>query len=97
MLRVAIPDMVSPSDVPATAAMELGFFRKEGLDADIELLFPVTRTCGALREGTIAFVGGAAHAPLYAFGESAAGRCGNSGVFLKMPGALRRLGRRWIR
>ena len=67
MLRVAIPDMVSPSYFPAIAAVELGFFRKEGLDADIELLFPVTRTYEALREGTIDFVGGAAHAPLYAF------------------------------
>jgi ABC-type nitrate/sulfonate/bicarbonate transport system substrate-binding protein len=67
MLRVAIPDMVSPSYFPAIAAVELGFFGKEGLDAEIELLFPVTRTYAALREGTIAFAGGAAHAPLYAF------------------------------
>ncbi len=43
-LRVAIPDMVSPSYFPAIAAVELGFFKKEGLDATIELLFPVTKT-----------------------------------------------------
>ena len=66
-LRVAIPDMVSPSYFPAIAAVELGFFKKEGLDATIELLFPVTRTYEALRDGTVDFVGGAAHAPLYAF------------------------------
>jgi ABC-type nitrate/sulfonate/bicarbonate transport system substrate-binding protein len=66
-LRIAVPDMVSPSYFPAIAAVELGFFRKEGLDASIELLFPVTRTFEELREGRIDFVGGAAHAPLYAF------------------------------
>ena len=68
-LRVAIPDMVSPSYFPAIAAVELGFFRKEGLEASIELLFPVTKTFEALRDGQIDFVGGAAHAPLYAFRE----------------------------
>src|ERR1700704_1816885 len=66
-LRVAIPDMVSPSYFPAIAAVELGFFKREGLDATIELLFPVTRTYEALRDGQLDFVGGAAHAPLYAF------------------------------
>lgn len=67
MLRVAIPDMVSPSYFPAIAAVELGFFKREGLDASIELLFPVTKTFEALRDGQIDFVGGAAHAALYAF------------------------------
>jgi len=66
-LRIAIPDMVSPSYFPAIAAVELGFFEKEGLDATIELVFPVTRTFEALREGRLDFAGGAAHAPLYAF------------------------------
>ena len=66
-LRIAIPDMVSPSYFPAIAAVELGFFAKEGLDATIELVFPVTKTFEELREGRLDFVGGAAHAPLYAF------------------------------
>src|SRR5713101_6531614 len=59
--------MVSPSYFPAIAAVELGYFGKEGLEATIELLFPVTKTYEALRDGQIDFVGGAAHAPLYAF------------------------------
>src|SRR6266436_2585428 len=59
--------MVSPSYFPALAAVELGYFGKEGLEATIELLFPVTKTYEALRDGGIDFVGGAAHAPLYAF------------------------------
>lgn len=66
-VRLAIPDMVSPSYFPAIAAVELGFFEKEGLDASIELIFPVTKTYEELREGRIAFAGGAAHAALYAF------------------------------
>ncbi len=66
-LRIAIPDMVSPSYFPAIAAVELGFFKKEGLDATIELVFPVTKTFEELREGGLDLAGGAAHAPLYAF------------------------------
>jgi NitT/TauT family transport system substrate-binding protein len=59
--------MVSPSYFPAIAAVELGFFRQEGLDATIELLFPVTTLFEALRDGTLDYAGGAAHALLYAF------------------------------
>src|SRR3979411_3213918 len=67
MLRVAIPDLISPSYFPAIAAVELGFFKKEGFDARLELLYPVTKTYEALREGELDFVGGASHAALYAF------------------------------
>ena len=66
-LRVAVPDLVSPSYFPAIAAVELGYFQREGLDATIELLFPVTRTYEELRDGRLDFVAGTAHAPLYAF------------------------------
>jgi len=61
-VRVAIPDLVSPSYFPLIAAVELGF-----LEAKLDLIYPVTRTCEELREGRLDFVGGAAHAPLYAF------------------------------
>ena len=73
-LRVAIPDLVSPSYFPAIAAVELGCFRQEGLDATVELLFPVTRTYEELREGRLDFVGGASHAALYAFKDWQGGR-----------------------
>ena len=66
-LRVAIPDLVSPSYFPAIAAVELGCFRDQGFDATVELIYPVTRTYEELREGKLDFVGGAAHAALYAF------------------------------
>lgn len=62
-VRVAIPDLVSPSYFPAIAAVELGFLP----DAKLELLYPVTKTYEELREGRLDFVGGASHAVLYAF------------------------------
>jgi ABC-type nitrate/sulfonate/bicarbonate transport system substrate-binding protein len=66
-LRVAIPDLISPSYFPAIAAVELGCFSKEGFDATLELLYPVTKTYEELRDGRLDFVGGASHAALYAF------------------------------
>ena len=61
-MRVAIPDLISPSYFPLVAAVELGF-----LKAELELLYPVTKTYEDLREGRLDFVGGASHAALYAF------------------------------
>jgi len=69
-VRVAIPDLVSPSYFPAIAAVELGFLR----DATLELLYPVTKTYEELREGRLDFVGGAAHAALYAFKDWQGGK-----------------------
>ena len=67
MLRVAIPDLISPSYFPAIAAVEMGFFKREGFEAKLDLLYPVTKTYEELREGRLDFVGGASHAVLYAF------------------------------
>jgi NitT/TauT family transport system substrate-binding protein len=66
-MKIAVPDLISNSYFPVIAAVELGFFKEEGLDAEIELMFPVTKAMEELRGGTYAFVGGAAHAPLHAF------------------------------
>lgn len=74
MARVAVPDLVSPSYFPVIAAVELGFFKREGVDATLELLYPVTRTYEALRDGQLEFVGGASHAALYAFKDWQGGR-----------------------
>lgn len=68
-MRIAVPDLISNSYFPAVAAVELGFFRSEGLDAEIDLLFPVPKTMEALRDGALDFVAGAAHATLGAFPE----------------------------
>jgi ABC-type nitrate/sulfonate/bicarbonate transport system substrate-binding protein len=67
MLRIAIPDLVSNSYFPIIAAVELGFFKEEGFDASVELLFPVPKTFAALRDGELDFVVGSAHATLLAF------------------------------
>jgi len=73
-MKVAIPDLISPSYFPAIAAVELGCFRDEGIDATLELLYPVTKTYEELREGRLDFVGGAAHAALYAFKDWQGGK-----------------------
>jgi ABC-type nitrate/sulfonate/bicarbonate transport system substrate-binding protein len=66
-MKLAIPDKISPSYFIAEAAVELGFFKAEGLDVSLELVYPVDKAYEALRAGTIDFVGGAAHAVLSAF------------------------------
>ena len=68
-MRIAVPDLVSNSYFPAVAAVELGFFKDEGLDAELQHIFPVPKTMEALREGELDFVAGAAHATLNAFPE----------------------------
>src|ERR1700678_3834594 len=66
-LKLAVPDLISNSYFPAAAAVELGFFKNEGLDVELELIFPVDKCYTALREGQIDFVGGSAHSVLAAF------------------------------
>jgi ABC-type nitrate/sulfonate/bicarbonate transport system substrate-binding protein len=68
-MKLAVPDMISNSYFPAIAAAELGFFREEGLDIDVELIFPVDKAYMALRDGAVDFVGGSAHSALAAFPE----------------------------
>ena len=68
-MRLAIPDLISNSYFPALAAAELGFFGREGILVEAELIFPVDRAYEALRDGEIDFVGGAAHGALAAFPE----------------------------
>ena len=73
-MKVAIPDLISPSYFPLIAAVELGFFEKEGIRASLELLYPVTKTYEDLRDGKLDFVGGASHAVLYAFKDWQGGK-----------------------
>jgi len=68
-MKLAVPDLISNSYCPAVAAVELGFFRDEGLDVSLELVFPVDRAYRALRDGAVDFVGGSAHSALAAFPE----------------------------
>jgi NitT/TauT family transport system substrate-binding protein len=66
-MKIALPDMISNSYFPAAAAVELGFFKAEGIDATLELIFPVDKAYAALREGRVDFVAGSAHSALAAF------------------------------
>lgn len=61
-MKIAVPDLVSNSYFPAIAAVELGFFSKEGLSLSLEHIFPVDRCLEMLRDGELDFVAGAAHA-----------------------------------
>ena len=66
-MKLAVPDMISNSYFPAEAAVALGFFEAEGLDVELELIFPVDKAYAALRDGAVDFVGGSAHSALAAF------------------------------
>jgi len=68
-MKLAVPDMISNSYFPAIAAVQLGFFKQEGLNVELELVFPVDGAYSALRDGTVDFVGGSAHSALAAFPE----------------------------
>src|SRR6266568_3355657 len=68
-MKIAVPDLISNSYFPAEAAVELQFFRQEGLDVSLELIFPVDKAYTALRDGAVDFVGGSAHSALAAFPE----------------------------
>jgi len=67
--KIAVPDIISNSYFPAAAAVELGFFKQEGLDVELELIFPVDKAYEEMRAGKIDFVGGSAHSALAAFPE----------------------------
>src|SRR2546426_7070016 len=65
-MRIATPDLVTNSYFPALAAEELGVFREEGLDAQVQLL-PSLEAVNALRDGAGDFVAGGAPTTLLAF------------------------------
>lgn len=66
-LRLAVPDLVSNSYFPAIAAVELGYLAEAGIEADVELIFPVSSAMDALQQGEVDLVAAAAHATLTAF------------------------------
>jgi NitT/TauT family transport system substrate-binding protein len=68
-LTIAVPDLISNSYFPVAAAVELGFLKAEGIDAALELVFPVNKAYEAMREGRVDLVGGSAHSALSAFPE----------------------------
>ena len=56
MYRIWVADLDSPSYFIATAAVELGFFKREGID--IEFVYNTREGPALLREGKLDFIGG---------------------------------------
>src|SRR5579883_2277467 len=67
MLRLAVADLDSPSYFVATAAVELGFFKEEGIDITLDRVFGAADGPERLREGSLHFFGGPAYAATRAF------------------------------
>jgi NitT/TauT family transport system substrate-binding protein len=67
--KIAVPDLVSNSYFPAVAAVELGHFKKEGLDVSVEFISPIEKAYLALKSRDVQFVAGSAHSALSCFQE----------------------------
>src|SRR5262245_51018006 len=67
-MRIAVPDFVSSSFFPLLVAKELGLFNEEGQDVEI-VLSNALAAVKSLRDGTVDFSAGLAHAPMMFFPE----------------------------
>lgn len=65
-MRIAVPDFVSSTHIGLIAAKELGLFADEGQEVDI-VHIPLMQGLESLRDGTVDFCSGAAHAPVMIF------------------------------
>jgi NitT/TauT family transport system substrate-binding protein len=68
-MKIAIPDLISNSYFPVIAAVELGMFKREGLDVELELVVPVERALAALKDGSLEFLGCSSHLVVSGFPE----------------------------
>jgi ABC-type nitrate/sulfonate/bicarbonate transport system substrate-binding protein len=67
MYRLCVADLDSPSYFVATAAIELGFFKEEGIDAELERSYGALDGPERLRAGEVHFLGGPASMATRAF------------------------------
>jgi len=67
MFRLSVADLDSPSYFVATAAVELGYFKQEGVEVELLREFGAKTGPERLREGTVHFFGGPAYAATRAF------------------------------
>jgi ABC-type nitrate/sulfonate/bicarbonate transport system substrate-binding protein len=67
MYRIWVADLDSPSYFVATAAVELGYFKREGID--IEFVYNTREGPTLMHEGKLDFIGGPAFIGLRAFPE----------------------------
>src|SRR6266446_6088782 len=68
-MKLAVPDLISNSYFPAVAAVELGFFAREGLDVSLELVVPVEHALSAMQDSSLEFIGCSAHLLVAGFPE----------------------------
>ena len=64
-MRLTVADAISPSYFVAIAAVQLGFFKEEGVD--MEFVFPPADPSQALRDGVVDFYGGSPYTGLHRF------------------------------
>ena len=64
-MRITVADSISPSYFVAIAAVQLGFFREEGVD--MEFVFTPADPSQALRDGVVDFYGGSPYTGLHRF------------------------------
>ncbi|HEX4042052.1 MAG TPA: ABC transporter substrate-binding protein, partial [Xanthobacteraceae bacterium] len=67
MFRLAVADLDSPSYFVATAAVELGFFKDEGIAIELERSYGALDGPERLRAGEVHFLGGPAYMATRAF------------------------------
>jgi NitT/TauT family transport system substrate-binding protein len=67
MFRLMVADFDSPSYFVAIAAVELGFFKREGIDIELERTYGAHNGANRLRDGTLHFFGGPAYSATTAF------------------------------
>jgi NitT/TauT family transport system substrate-binding protein len=67
MFKLSVADLDSPSYFVATAAVELGFFRDEGIDVELQREYGGPVGPERLRDGALDFYGGPAYAATRAF------------------------------
>ena len=64
-MRLTVADAISPSYFVAIAAVQLGFFKEEGVE--MEFVFPPADPSQALRDGVVDFYGGSPYTGLHRF------------------------------
>ena len=67
MFRLMVADFDSPSYFVAIAAVELGFFKREGIDVELECTYGAHNGANRLRDGTLHFFGGPAYSAATVF------------------------------
>ena len=60
-MKLAVPDLVSSATLPAIAAVELGYFKRAGYDAELKLLTPADNAFRSLKSSEVDLVAALAH------------------------------------